>query len=231
MPLILWEGPSLLDGQQIVVLGVPDSQNEKTGPVLAVSYLRQDIAPHEAVKQGKDASICGDCPLRGGACYVVPFMGPRQTWQSWKDGKAQPMNLARAAHRRIVRHGAYGDPACVPTAVTAELSAHSAGWLGYTSQWRTCDPDLKRYLMASVQTMEQARHAQDAGWKTFRIKDPLEGKVRGERICPAQRHLDNGVRCVDCLACNGNGRSFVVDVHGAVNKKAAYRRVRLELAA
>src|SRR5687767_8577197 len=77
---ILYSGPSELDGSPIiaVVTGVHrGTSNLKTGPVLQTWILRSDISPVEAVKTGADRSVCGDCALRNGACYVTLHHGPR----------------------------------------------------------------------------------------------------------------------------------------------------------
>ena len=65
--LVLWEGPSRLDGAPIVVIATGmrrGSSNEKTGPMVQTWIMRQDEAPHVAQRTGSDASVCGDCPLR-----------------------------------------------------------------------------------------------------------------------------------------------------------------------
>jgi hypothetical protein len=63
----LWRGPSLIDGQEIVVLAsgfVRESLNTKTGDMLQVYILRADISPLKASQTGDDVSICGECILR-----------------------------------------------------------------------------------------------------------------------------------------------------------------------
>ena len=65
--VILYEGPSMIDGAPIVVIANridTDSNNAKTGAMVQTFIMRQDIAPHEATKTGDDASICGDCTHR-----------------------------------------------------------------------------------------------------------------------------------------------------------------------
>ena len=71
--MILWEGPSRIDGQPVVViatgLGIPGSspsRNVKTGPsMIQIWILRSDIHPTDAIRSGADLSICGSCFHRG----------------------------------------------------------------------------------------------------------------------------------------------------------------------
>ena len=62
-------GPSHLDGAEIATLAVFGSvvgtsvPNKKIGAMVQVYYLRTDINPQDAIHQGLDQSICGDCPV------------------------------------------------------------------------------------------------------------------------------------------------------------------------
>ena len=61
---ILYEGPSLLDGTDIVVIVTgltADSGNDKTGAMLQTWILLQEVDPNRAWKDGLDVSICGAC--------------------------------------------------------------------------------------------------------------------------------------------------------------------------
>jgi len=62
---IIYNGPSLLDGQPIVVIATYSNRNRKTGHVVQTYILLRDINPLEASKTGADYSICGDCIMRG----------------------------------------------------------------------------------------------------------------------------------------------------------------------
>ena len=66
--LILYAGPSMLDGSPIVVIatGIGNkSKNSKTGGMIQTHIIRSDMKPMDAIWSGADASICGDCPHRG----------------------------------------------------------------------------------------------------------------------------------------------------------------------
>lgn len=66
--VILWEGPSLIDGAPIAVIatgiGSRKSANTKTGGMVQVHILRTDVEPHVAQRTGDDQSVCGRCPMR-----------------------------------------------------------------------------------------------------------------------------------------------------------------------
>lgn len=64
MAVLIWEGPSPLDGKTIGVLATLDSDNVKTGRSVQIWILRKDIAPHVAQRTGDDRSVCGNCPNR-----------------------------------------------------------------------------------------------------------------------------------------------------------------------
>ncbi len=94
---ILYRGPSALDGSPIVAIvtgTATRSANAKTGDMLQTWILREDVAPHIAIKTGEDASICGDCPHRGEhdgtrwtktrSCYVQTHNAPLSVWRAYK---------------------------------------------------------------------------------------------------------------------------------------------------
>lgn len=101
--VILYEGPSLLDGTPIVVIATEDS-NPKTGNMLFTWILRQDRPPEVAAYDGSDDAICGDCRWRGTSpedrgCYVRltadgsdgnppadETLAPSEVWSKWKRG-------------------------------------------------------------------------------------------------------------------------------------------------
>ena len=131
--LILWEGPSAIDGEPIVVIATglkTKSTNGKIGPdTVQVWYLPRDVAPHVAAKTGADASVCGDCkhrPSTGGACYVVTFQAPLAIWKAYHRGSYPTWNGSTAPFDdRVVRFGAWGDPAAVPAGLLASIRDES----------------------------------------------------------------------------------------------------------
>ena len=207
------------------------SENRKTGNMVQVSFLAAEEEPHTACKSGKDRAVCGDCPQRpknGGACYVVTCEGPLSQYRAVLRG-----SYGRRAEMadRPVRYGAYGDPASMSR--RAFLWLHNAlfppgtnnrvGWSGYTHQWRD-RLDLSPYLMASVDSEEEAEQAKAAGWRYFRVREEGGRLLDGEIVCPAEK-TDGKVQCKDCLLCCGNARkgpNVVITAHGA--KATQYNR-------
>src|SRR5512145_2281288 len=66
--LVLYEGPSRITGEPIVVILtglVRPSKNQKTGPMLQCWILRRDMNPIKAGERGKATltAICGVCAL------------------------------------------------------------------------------------------------------------------------------------------------------------------------
>lgn len=231
--VVLYRGPSLLTGEPIlaVLTGLrTPSGNVKTGPMAQLYIFPAAASPHDTVKAAKDASVCGECPLRwslGGGCYVVPH----HLTGLWRAATTHYPDVAASDAARLLgdtplRIGAYGDPGAVPVAVIAALMPrrkhpHS----GYTHQWRR--PDAQRYrhiLMASVTDAESEREAWAMGWRTFRAVREDDVPAADTLECPYTTH---GINCSECRLCDGarvNGtkqpKSIWVRAHGS-------RRARL----
>lgn len=212
--MILYEGPSLLDGAPIVVIATGlerPSNNRKTGDMIQTWILRADIAPVAALKTGADASICGDCPLRDGRCYVNVGHAPQAIWKAYKRGNySRATDLKTVGRGRKVRIGAYGDPAAVPVKVWRSLVAGAVSWTGYTHQWKR-RPSLKGLVMASTETPDDTLKAWARGWRTFRVGvDPMPGEI----TCPSETI---GTACADCALCKGTAlqaKSILITPHG-----------------
>lgn len=233
--LILFEGPSALDGAPIVVVATglrSASANAKTGGMVQTYILRADVAPTDAIRTGADASICGDCPHRGdgtGAgrtCYVNVGQGPLAVFRAYQRGAYAPVTDWDAFAGRAVRFGIYGDPAAVPVAVWARLASLARGRTGYTHQWRT-RPELRDYCMASVDTEAEAVEARAAGWRYFRVALPgAAARLESEAVCPASAEAGKKLTCSACLACGGGSRrgSIVIQAHGGFAVMANVRK-------
>lgn len=223
---ILYRGASQLDGAPIVVIvtGLKNaSANGKTGDMLQTWILRDDISPTDAVKSGADASICGDCPLRGingksRGCYVTLHQAPLSVYKAFKRGNYPVValeDISRLVAGRMLRLGSYGDPAAVPANIWTAATSKVSGWTGYTHQWRTT-PSLKSLCMASADNEQQRAEAVAEGWRTFRVKAEGEAILKGEVMCPA---TTVGLSCKDCGACKGAGGrqtgTIVINIHGS----------------
>lgn len=237
--VVLYHGPSLLDGKPIVVVATGlkiGSDNTKTGDFIQTYILSWDgDKPTDALKSGKDESVCGDCIHRvqdgWGTCYVNAGQGPNAVYDGLKRGIYSvwmDSMLDDYFAGSIVRLGAYGDPAAVPVRVWRKILGVARGWTGYTHQWRKCDPELRRYCMASVETRRQQSRARKMGWKTFRVRNDDEELAPHEFVCPASEEAGKRLKCEDCLACCGgewNGKQVTpaIRVHGTSYKPRRFR--------
>lgn len=249
--LVVWEGPSELDGAPIVVIATwPQTlaqANEKTGRIVQTWIVRRDIRPAEAWRTGEDVSICGDCALRGDpsklntrSCYVhLGQVG--NLWDAYIQGPVDyaysDAHIAQFVKDRVVRLGAYGDPAAVPANVWRTLIGPARAHIGYTHQWRhRVARPLRNLVMASVDSPEEREEAMELGWRTFRTRlrsfgRPRESVGLGEIVCPAEEG-NRRTTCLKCRLCDGvhswvkGGdfrRDITIEAHG---HPVAYKRMR-----
>jgi hypothetical protein len=231
---VLYDGPSRIDGQRIVVIltGLTDdSTNVKTGRMLQTWILRADRKPTTARQEGFDYSNCGDCPHRSGSCYVNLGQGPRAVYDCWSAGKGykdyDPSVHDALIAGRMVRLGSYGDPSAVPIETFEPILAVADSHTGYTHQWdKPIGRDYQSVCMASVDTAEQANDAVRAGWRYFFATPDGHTKRRGEINCPASIEAGQRTVCNDCTLCNGlvksKAPSVFIAIHGNKAQKSIY---------
>ena len=211
---IIYNGPSLLDGQPIVVIATYSNRNTKTGKVVQTYILRSDINPLEASKTGQDFSICGSCPMRGEVttdpkrkiakgrkCYVNLGQGVLIVFKSYKRGVYKEGSARDMGRDRFVRVGTYGDPAAVPSHVWDELLSECETWTAYTHQkpWR---PDI---AMQSADSYDEAKAHWAEGRRTFRVIVDLGDIDKSkETLCPASKEAGRRVQCTACKLCKGS---------------------------
>lgn len=239
--VVLYDGPSLIDGQRIVMvaIGFDGARNAKTGAGLIQTYiLRPDLSPIDAVRSGADRSICGTCPhmLQGDgrrSCYVNLGHGPRVVWDAYRRGVYQPVDLETGAElfrSRRVRLGTYGDPAALPIWVWDSLLAYSGFITGYTHRWRE-SPEFAKYCMASADSSADRAAARLLGFRTFRVRRGDEALETGEVQCPAAAEAGKKTTCDACVACGGNSAKARADIsivaHGAGAGHYARRSITL----
>lgn len=223
---VIYRGPSMLDGEPIVVVAIWSSQNRKTGDMLQTYILRSDLDPLTANKLGEDYSICGSCNLRGTptldpekkqaerrACYVVLGQGPTVVWKGLQRG-LYPERTTREERRaigrnRMVRIGTYGDGAAAPQQVWGDLIQNAAGHTAYTHNRAP-----STLFMRSADSLAQAQSAWQSNVRTFRVIHHItQLQPKQEILCPS----DRGVQCVDCGLCAGSSikaKSIAIVVHG-----------------
>lgn len=228
---ILYEGPSLFDGEPIVVIitgyETPTS-NRKTGDMVQSWIIKQGEYPNEAISNNTDSSICGNCPLKGKVCYVM-MMPVNNIYRNYKEGRYPHINnqILRKIKRRhrLIRIGSYGDPCASPIESWVPLIDACDGYTGYTHAWFYSNPLWKKYLMASVETIELMNRANSLGWRTYRVTNNLSDVTNREVVCT--NYLDNDILCEDCQLCNGyNKKPNIVNlIHGASWKVNNYKEL------
>jgi hypothetical protein len=233
--VLAWSGKSQLNGEEIIlaVNGISKhSNNPKTGSVVQTYILLKDENPMQSVMNGNDEAVCGDCPLRRNSCYVNVGKSVAQVWKATILGKYTPGFLE--IHQKIVgfygkmlRIGSYGDPTAVPFVVWENLIKHFKKWVGYTHQWRSCDRNFQKYIMASVEKPEDAIKAQLQGWRTYRIINEGDKLLPNEILCPNSQN--NLITCEICGLCNGmtspEKPNIAVVVHGIKYKVKNFSRL------
>jgi hypothetical protein len=254
--MVVYRGPSLFDGvTPVVVIATGDSNpaskssaNRKTGNMIQVWIIRDDMEPHTAIATGGDVAICGTCPHRskasGGtaACYVAVWQGPLSMYRAYRrdvdngllDTRGRTMSYRPDMFAgRKVRFGAYGDPAAVPIIVWRDLlTAIGTGSVtGYTHAWQTADPGFAEFCMASADSVADGVAARRRGYRNFIVRSPGEPKPVGAIVCPAAAESGKRTVCADCLQCGGTsakrgrGRDITIIAHGAT--ASSFRPLRL----
>ena len=244
--LIVYEGPSTIDGAPIVVIltGLDQSSaNGKTGDLIQSFIIRADVEPHDALKTGDDASVCGLCPHRplivrmlakvgivSSPCYVKVHESVLSVYRAFRRGSyaraASVAQVAAALRGRKLRLGTYGDPAAAPVELWALLVSLSAGHVGYTHQWQAHGFDAAAWsplVMASADTADEAAQATAMGMRYFRVSIGVD-KQPLEVTCPASVEGGRKAQCSDCMLCGGtskNARSVVIADHAAGHEKRA----------
>ena len=227
---IIYDGPSLIDGQPIVAIAQVKSGNRKTGDMVQTWILRSDIDPITASRTGADISICGDCPHKGKpsnketgwakerSCYVNLLFAPNGVYKAYKRG-SYPIAQGHEAIRAIglglgVRLGSYGDPQAVPEYIWRSLTSAAEFVTAYTHGQNTM-PDM---IMTSADNATQAESAWNRGERTFRVISALDKLMKGKEVlCPASDEAGNKATCASCKLCGGNSvkaKSIAIVAHG-----------------
>lgn len=233
--IVLYDGPSQLTGDPILVIATAKNGNRKIGRMLQLWILPAG-SPLAALRSGADASVCGDCKWRGDghgqgrACYVWS-PGVDNIWQARaKARRLEPAAFAEAYPGLQLRIGAYGDPVAVPIDVWLPLLITASGWTAYTHQWRRpMASPYRSWCMASVDTADEQREATCLGWRTFRVRLADE-RVRDDEVsCPASQEGGHKALCAQCELCRGRAaraKHVAIVAHGssAIHVPAARAR-------
>ena len=238
--VILYIGPSRIDGKRIVLIATLSTDNEKTGNMIQTWILLADTPPIEAINTGDDKAICGDCPLRGivealanktgkhstrnrmRGCYVSVKNAPRAVYDAFKRGRYEYWDKethAQYFEGRKLRLGAYGDPVAVPLPIWKRVLPLCVGWTGYSHQWKRIKYQRwSKYIMASTHSEAENALARRLGWRSFRTRTADQPIAPDEIVCPASDEAGKRLTCETCLACCGGRpqqRSIVIIGHGS----------------
>ena len=226
---ILYEGDSLLTGEPIVVIATMGGNNPKTDndfkSMVQTWIMLRDTPPHEAVKSGDDAGVCGNCiqrPSVGGACYVKTFQAPLSIWRAYKRGNYNNVINLENLRGAELRLGSYGDPSAVPFDIWRNLidKVQPRLMTGYTHQMshKAFDKRMAEVCMISADTPKVALKAHAQGFRTFRMTTDTKQLLPNEIICPNDT---DGVKCIDCGLCDGAGDkpNIAILAHGALAKR------------
>ena len=198
------------------------SQNRKLGRMVTVYVVTDsETSPQDAVHNGSDEAICGQCPMRpslAGGCYVVKWMGPNAVGKSYKAGNIPVLTDVNELIDILIdrdlpiRWGEYGDAAMLPFEFVDAVMKGVKGLkhTSYTHQWNEdyFDPRHLRYSMASIDhrntvEMLRRRHTGD-DVRYYRIIDDKAAITDGEIYCPSKDAAGKiKVKCADCGLCNG----------------------------
>jgi len=238
--LLIYRGPSEIDGAQIAVILTLSSDNRKTGAMAQTWIIRADVDPITASREGADASICGGCAFRGTpdpskksgwargrGCYVNLLFRPNSLFKTLQAGRFLPCDPARAgeiiaALGLPLRAGAYGDPVAAPDHVHAPLIEAAPRHTAYSHQWR--EMPMPAWAMASADSIDEARQAWRRGLRTFRVvSDVSEIDATREVLCPASEEAGRRTTCDRCGLCAGTStrspRSVAIPAHGGGGAK------------
>lgn len=241
--MIIYQGPSLINGAPIVAIAIAKSGNVKTGNMVQTYIIRADISPLDASKTGADYSICGSCKHRGNAtsnpakkqaekrsCYVNLGQGPTIVYKALVRGIYPNVTghkaIAAIGKGRMVRLGTYGDPAAVPAYIWESLLSEASGHTAYTHQSGVQGAQARpAFMMISADTKEQALDAWAQGKRTFRVINSTHEVVTGKEIlCPASKEAGFKTTCNSCGLCGGasvKAKSIAIVDHGPLNRKRA----------
>ena len=98
--VVLYQGPSVLDGEPIVMVATFESENGKTGNMIQTWIIRADMHPLSALSSGADKSICGNCrhrPANENSCYVVVAQSVTAVYRAFKAGSYPPYKVTEHA--------------------------------------------------------------------------------------------------------------------------------------
>lgn len=202
------------------------SNNRKTGDMVQIWFLLENVNPVAVVKSGLDAAtICQGCPFASGnGCYVNVGQVPLGIYKSYQRGLPDmlPKDYARFFGGRKVRFGAYGNPTLLPLAKVKAIAKVSNGWTGYFHNWRGMMPAKRAayndYFMASTETASSYELAKSLQLRTFHVS-PTKPADAVECLADSR-----GLTCAQCqLSGLGQTSQKCVDKPARFHRQKSHR--------
>ena len=224
---ILGEFDSPIDGKPCVAIATgfkSKSQNAKTGgDMIQTFFIRSDVEPHTAFKNGEGYSCCGDCPhakynnpKENGFddCYVFVGRSVLSVYRAYKKGRYQHLKGDYSKfNNRGLRLGSFGDPSIVPQNIIMNMIENSKYHTGYTHQWRKpFGQFLKGLVMASADGMKDFIDSIDNGWQPFQVRKSHEPKPQNAVMCPSSKEANRVSSCEKCKLCDGSRPNLPVSI-------------------
>lgn len=217
---VIYDGPSKYDSKPIIAIAIMNSVNPKTDNMIQIYIMRKDIAPHIAVKNGDDFSVCGKCPLRPisykdndivDPCYVHTWQAPLSIWNAFHRGRyeyatPEQFRLIIQEYNKSVRFGAYGDPASVPFEIwqAMGIGSNEFNYTSYTHGYLMPNFD-KRLLVFSMLSLDQVNDYRPEllNARTYRVINSVDQIRSDEILCPASKEQNYKTTCAKCGLCAG----------------------------
>ena len=146
-------------------------------------------------------------------CYVKVFQAPLSVYKTYKNNGYEKITIKQLSKKmkyKTIRIGSYGEGTLVSIEDWKQILKNSIGHTGYTHQWHNpLMNEFKSILMASVDTEEEKRQANELGFRTFRTRKENEPLLSDEISCLSDKKYRKDkplIPCVDCLLCCGNSR-------------------------
>lgn len=225
-PFSVIEIPSAIrPDRNVVIVAKYNANNKKTGLMVQISILDTSLNLRKIDGSEENGQGCSrpQCSAFDG-CYVRSFFAHvgsiDKNLNDYRAGTLPKMNwvsFMALINGLDVRLGEFGDPAAMGLRYVEEIARRARKHTGYTHRWKSCDQDLRFFLMASVENQPDYDLARKMGWKCFYVGgNPVKGDVMQ---CPNEG--PSGLLCNQCGLCKGANAKFSISIepHGQQKKK------------
>ena len=219
---ILFKDKSNYTGKEVVSTITYTSTNIKTGNIPQITFLPVASKPTDAIKNGEDESVCGNCrlrpinhkdtPMEDKPCYVNCGYGPNAIHKTLDKIE---IHKVKTGQYEIGRIGAWGGCDSIPKDSVLKIRSMFKKVLNYTHDWENEKSNyLKAFTMASVHNLKDKIKANKLGFRTFRTVKNGDVKIEKDEIyCP---NFTKGIQCKACGLCGGSeikAKNIVIPIH------------------